>query len=717
MAEVLSRSQRTRLRKASRLSAAGGPPPPCLPPYKLGTVVAGGRRLSPVLGATKTLERLHPSSWLLEPSLGEEGRLAELVTRVLAIDVGSHLEEAGQVLRESREFRARGLALLRRLRQLCLPAMLEHHCPKTSLHQPASSQQVLGLLRAVLHKAGIHHLVSLPEPAVTAALTRLLELTKGGHLTLSSLLHVLPPPRLLVPWLTGCHKAVKTHLGARLAVWALVALPRTVLSALFTITDSSHGKRSLLYYRQSVWQAMTASALHTLQQRGLTETRADAFLQPRDPSKPRRPPPPAVRPMRFIPKANLARVRPISMRKARVADHDPALDKNSGMRLLVRAMVKLRPATADLKGKRLCREWSRLYRAAPPGTPLFWATADISDAFGSVLHKKLTRILTDTAKLLVCYPNARKLANEVCYRLVRHLVSFRVGGRTRVFHQGRGLVQGDPFSPDLSSLYYGDMTATCLSPFLIPPHSHHEIFLRAADDFLFVSTSRERVWAFQRATIGSSFPEYGAQFAKHKFETNVETGDQTSPAKFCGALLHMSSRAVVPHLEPDLQPLAAMKPRNQGDKARPTIAKKFLMLCGVHMTPLYLGHPNTRATVLATLALNLATALGRLLALLNSYIWAQGRRVEEGWLWRQVLMPAQAKVAGLMRRTGVPLQEVRLVSLLCLSSALAGCPRVSRQLRKGVENSLGRARRRAGEDRARQLARLVGEAKKPGTTH
>ena len=84
---MLSRSQRTRLRKASRLSAAGGPPPPCLPPYKLGTVVAGGRRLSPVLGATKTLERLHPSSWLLEPALGEEGRLAEIVTRVLAIDV------------------------------------------------------------------------------------------------------------------------------------------------------------------------------------------------------------------------------------------------------------------------------------------------------------------------------------------------------------------------------------------------------------------------------------------------------------------------------------------------------------------------------------------------------------------------------------------------------------------------------------------------------
>ena len=94
-------------------------------------------------------------------------------------------------------------------------------------------------------------------------------------------------------------------------------------------------------------------------------------------------------------------------------------------------MVKLRPAGCDLKGKRLAKEWRRINRAVPIATPLFWATADISDAFGSVLHKKLTKIVTGMVKELICYPNAGQLANEVCYRVVRHLVSFKVGGKIR----------------------------------------------------------------------------------------------------------------------------------------------------------------------------------------------------------------------------------------------------------------------------------------------
>ena len=92
-----------------------------------------------------------------------------------------------------------------------------------------------------------------------------------------------------------------------------------------------------------------------------------------------------------------------------------------------------------LKGKRLAREWKRinrchiiarssginhfLNRAVPT---LFWATADIFNAFGPVLHKKLIKIVTGMAKELICYPNAGQLANEVCYRVVKHLVSFKV---------------------------------------------------------------------------------------------------------------------------------------------------------------------------------------------------------------------------------------------------------------------------------------------------
>ena len=48
------------------------------------------------------------------------------------------------------------------------------------------------------------------------------------------------------------------------------------------------------------------------------------------------------------------------------------------------------------------------------------------------MHKKLTKIVTGMAKELIAYPNASRLANDVCYRVVRHLVSFKVGSKTRL---------------------------------------------------------------------------------------------------------------------------------------------------------------------------------------------------------------------------------------------------------------------------------------------
>ena len=84
-------------------------------------------------------------------------------------------------------------------------------------------------------------------------------------------------------------------MGARLAVWSLITLPRTIIAALFTTTDSSHGmylidmdsntiisilgKRHLFYYRQSVWQSLTARALHALLDRGFVRTKYAVFLQ------------------------------------------------------------------------------------------------------------------------------------------------------------------------------------------------------------------------------------------------------------------------------------------------------------------------------------------------------------------------------------------------------------------------------------------------------
>jgi len=710
LSENMTRSQKNRQRKAKRSSKEANLPN--LPPYRLSTILAGGSRHSSVLGAIRTLERLHPRSWLCDPSISEDARYEALLNKIASIDIGSDFQDSMLVLRSNETFRARSLLLLKNLRKLNLRAMLDHHCPSPP-HDllPASQEQVLSFLRALLHRIGLQDLVSVPQANITSTLKRLLEMTKGGHFTLAQLLKVLPSPRAIVPWFRGCPKLLRTHLGARLAVWSLVVLPRTILAGLFTITDSSHGKRHLYYYRQSVWQKLTARALHALQGRGLIRTKADIFVQATRESKSKKPPPPVIRAMRFIPKSCLNKVRPISMKKTEGTD--PGLVKDSPLRELVRALVKLRPATCDLKGKRLAREWKRINRAVPTTAPLFWATADITDAFGSVLHKKLTRIVTEIAKDLICYPDARRLANEVCYRVVRHVVSFRVGGKIRYYHlNGRGLVQGDPLSPDLSSLYYGDFTATHLSAFLRPPMGQTEILLRAADDFLFVSTSRERVWQFQRATVAAEFPEYGARFSKDKWKSNVETGDQSTPALFCGALINMETRSVVPHFVPDVSPLAAIRPRPEGAKARPCIAAKFLRLCTVHMTDLYLGLHNSKAVIVATLAMNLKTALKRLTALLNTLIWKQGRKVDDGWLWKLVLQPAFTRVAKLVKRSRLSSSETNLVCLLSLRAAMKACPSFSPQLRAGVQSMLVKCRSKVGGDRDRDISKIVVQTNK-----
>ena len=117
-----------------------------------------------------------------------------------------------------------------------------------------------------------------------------------------------------------------------------------------------------------------------------------------------------------------------------------------------------------------------------------------------------------------------------------------------------------------------------------------------------------------------------------------------------------------------------------------------MRLCTVHMTDLYLGEHNSKATVAATLFSNLEMALTRLTALLDSMIWKQGRRVEDGWLWKMVLHPAFVQVSRLMRRSRLGVKEVNLVCLFSLRTALKTCPKFSPQMRAGAKAMLEKCR-------------------------
>ena len=95
-----------------------------------------------MLGAIRTLERLHPKSWLRDSTLTEDARFEALLSKVDSIDIGSSFNEALPVLRSSEAFRARSLRLLGKLRRINLRAMLDHHCPINQDLLPASQEQV-----------------------------------------------------------------------------------------------------------------------------------------------------------------------------------------------------------------------------------------------------------------------------------------------------------------------------------------------------------------------------------------------------------------------------------------------------------------------------------------------------------------------------------------------------------------------------------------------
>ena len=127
-----------------------------------------------MLGAIRTLERLHPKSWLRDSTLTEDSRFEALLAKINGIDIGSGFSEALPVLRSSEAFRARSLRLLGKLklfwfldicilvddnisvsgklRKINLRAMLDHHCPSNSQLLPSSQEQVMHICTGVNKK-------------------------------------------------------------------------------------------------------------------------------------------------------------------------------------------------------------------------------------------------------------------------------------------------------------------------------------------------------------------------------------------------------------------------------------------------------------------------------------------------------------------------------------------------------------------------------------
>ena len=116
---------------------------------------------------------------------------------------------------------------------------------------------------------------------------------------------------------------------------------------------------------------------------------------------------------------------------------------------------------------------------------------DISDAFGSIKLPVLADILRDHDT-----PENKSVLSDLRKKLLLNIVKVDLGGKALHFLVSRGVLQGGRLSSILSDIYYGHMTQHCLHTFTIPPEHTKELFLRGADDFLFMSTNQTRAVEF-----------------------------------------------------------------------------------------------------------------------------------------------------------------------------------------------------------------------------
>merc|ERR1712013_108131 len=90
------------------------------------------------------------------------------------------------------------------------------------------------------------------------------------------------------------------------------------------------------------------------------------------------------------------------------------------------------------------------------------------------------------------------------------------------------------------------MIQTCLQRFVTQPVGAEEIFLRGADDFLFISSDHSRAKQFLNITR-EGLPSYNCFFQASKKMSNLDNFCQVIPIPFCGSLLNIRHREVSPN--------------------------------------------------------------------------------------------------------------------------------------------------------------------------
>ncbi|KAL1130622.1 hypothetical protein AAG570_011864 [Ranatra chinensis] len=233
---------------------------------------------------------------------------------------------------------------------------------------------------------------------------------------------------------------------------------------------------------------------------------------------------------------------------------------------------------------RLNLMWKNLVRLHPSGK-LYYVKADVRDAFGSIKHDILLQILRELfrryvkdkmelrfykfrdrrysrmlcqfsqlepslpSKIYCEDPYKRQVitAQALTERILEFVDNIYISnvrnGATKKHKMKRGIPQGAFLSPLLCELYFIDLDQKHLSDLVLPG----DMFMRAVDDYLFISPSLERASEFLNR-MERGFPEYGVTICAAKTLTNVRSCYGSSVVPFFGTLLDTVHRCITPNL-------------------------------------------------------------------------------------------------------------------------------------------------------------------------
>jgi len=555
---------------------------------------------------------------------------------------------------------------------------LNHHCPLDKDNFTPSSQ-IHSLLRAVIFKVKLVALLGSKKNIswIETCVTRYISAPWKCEIPLGQLMQGVDLTG--ISWLDGVPRPLVANLLAKLLKWFLTKFVEAVVRGFFKMTDKADGKRKIFYYRKSVWELIFNKGLDRLKARSYKPL-SDAYYE-----KFKTIPHTTIFLLRLLPKPKASEVRPIARIQTRLAGVK-AQEQLYWTKRFLKEIVEKFPAKSDLSGRSLHKGWTDLLQDTAKETPLFWVATDISDAFGSIKLPVLANILRDHDT-----PENKSVLSDLRKKLLLNIVKVDLGGKALHFLVSRGVLQGGRLSSILSDIYYGHMTQHCLHTFTIPPEHTKELFLRGADDFLFMSTNRTRAVEFLKL-ISQGFPHYGCVFKHAKTRTNLSVRYESpetvlrvrlarpehdvsvsfcSPEQerftYCGSIIDMQERSIGPTTSSfdNSNIVFAQSWPELSKEIGVTIVRNFRYYCGQRLRPLYFNKTNSKKACLKNLATNVYIAVKRLTAMLDVMIVSRGRKIQEGWLWL-VVMTGLRRFTPLHRHTQLTPVQIRWVCLRTL---------------------------------------------------